>query len=402
MSNYQAIGGVSTTLRTLLKHRMELPAGVNRSSFHVTIGPPKGDEDTKSETRINLYLYRVSECPYLKNQDIFDLGNPGAYGNPPLSLDLHYIVTAFGATSEEPYKNETRAHFLLGSAMRILHDHPVISRDFRTSEDQPILHESLRNSYEQLKVQLDLLNLEDITKIFTALELPYQLSASYKISVIQIESKKQRRFPRPVGEPPLQGPRILVYPLSLPRINEINVRRADDPLNIQRAYPYARKGDTLIVLGYGLDGDGTRIIVDSEEISITSRETGKLEFVVPDEGFFPGIHTVIVKSRLPGSSDDTLIGMASNQGLFMLVPRIREIDLSTSPGSIIVTGSGFSSGKSDSVALLGEHVLPENEWDENSDARIRFTIPAGLHGEIPLRIRVNGFENIEPVGIDFL
>ena len=122
--------------------------------------------------------------------------------------------------------------------------------------------------------------------------------------------------------------------------------------------------------------------------------------MVSDEGIIPGIHTVSVKSLMSGADDGSSSGMTSNQGVFIVVPHIREVDIITIPGSVIVIGTGLSSGKSDSVALLGSHVIAENEWDETADDRIRFTIPADLHGEIPFRIRVNGFENIDHVVTD--
>lgn len=56
--------------------------------------------------------------------------SPGAYGNPPLSLNAHYLsATAYGATQEanSNFVNETQAWQLLGSAMRVLHDFPIIT-----------------------------------------------------------------------------------------------------------------------------------------------------------------------------------------------------------------------------------------------------------------------------------
>src|SRR5215216_3893686 len=120
MSGFQAIGGVSATLRTLLEDQMELPPGAN--DFLVTISTPRLEEQSDQQgerARINLFLYRTTENGYLKNQEIPGQGHPAAYGHPPLSLDLYYLITAYGTTTvRDDFVEETLAHFLLGSAMR--------------------------------------------------------------------------------------------------------------------------------------------------------------------------------------------------------------------------------------------------------------------------------------------
>ena len=98
MSDFRAIGGVSATLQTLLTDRMELPNGVG--GVPVTVGLPpftaKDNEPHREDPRVNLFLYRVSENGYLQNQEIPGRGAGNGYGHPPLSLNLHYLVTAYG------------------------------------------------------------------------------------------------------------------------------------------------------------------------------------------------------------------------------------------------------------------------------------------------------------------
>src|ERR671914_2351999 len=122
MADFRGIGGVSATLRALLDDRMELPDGVNQVA--VTVGPPpfssKDIDPQKEVPRVNLFLYRITENGHVQNQDLPRRGSPGAFGLPPLSLDLHYLVTAYGNDAVPGVAStfdETRAHFLLGSAM---------------------------------------------------------------------------------------------------------------------------------------------------------------------------------------------------------------------------------------------------------------------------------------------
>ena len=101
----------------------------------MSVGPPqfssKDNDPHKEDPRVNVFLYRVTENGYLQNQEIPGRGGSSGYGHPPLSLNLHYLVTAYG--NQEILVNgstlfqDTDAHFLLGSAMRVFHDVPIVT-----------------------------------------------------------------------------------------------------------------------------------------------------------------------------------------------------------------------------------------------------------------------------------
>ncbi len=139
----------------------------------------------KEDPRVNVFLYRVTQNGYLLNQEIPGRGNASGYGHPPLSLDLHYLVTAYGNTAVSgggaAVFDDTPAHFLLGSAMRVLHDVPIVTEGVmtvRAPSGALVLHESLRDGYERVRLGLEPLTLEDVTKVWTALALRYRLSAA--------------------------------------------------------------------------------------------------------------------------------------------------------------------------------------------------------------------------------
>ena len=107
MSDYQAIAGVSRTLRTLLRDRMEAPPS------DVTIAPPDVTIDGASSTRINLYLYHMRQNAALRNQEIPGDGHPSALGFPPLSLELYYLITAVGGAEDSEHA-DLQAQQILG------------------------------------------------------------------------------------------------------------------------------------------------------------------------------------------------------------------------------------------------------------------------------------------------
>ena len=113
MPDTARIMGVSRTLRTLLANRVEPPPNV--ASVAVTISTPRTDPDaapSAEPTRLNLFLYRITENRTFKNQESPGRGHPGTYGHPPLCLNLHYLLTAYGSTASTTRgsSNESRAH----------------------------------------------------------------------------------------------------------------------------------------------------------------------------------------------------------------------------------------------------------------------------------------------------
>src|SRR5436305_2704612 len=139
MAVYQALAAVSRTLRTLLKDRMEDPLA---DPVTVTIMPPDITPSDVLGMRLNLYLFQVTENGSLKNQEVPGHGSPGAYGRPPLSLNLHYLLTAH-AEDEKKADADLKTQQVLGNAMRVLHDFAIITPDLHLGDDplqDPIPH----------------------------------------------------------------------------------------------------------------------------------------------------------------------------------------------------------------------------------------------------------------------
>jgi hypothetical protein len=400
MSNFQGIGGVSATLRSLLFDRMELPSDVPRTAFNVTIGPPRSDAPAAGgveSSRVNLFLYRTTENGSLKNQEIPGEGHPAAYGHPPLSLDLHYLITAYGTTDDgSGVMDETRAHFLLGSAMRVLHDFPIVTDQLRTTRDplpQPILHPSLFGQFERVKLSLEPVSLEDLSKVWTALTLPYRLAAAYQVNVVQIESQRARIFPKPVGEPPprfpvpvppIPGPNIIVVAFRHPWIEEIRVRSGA----IERTTPYARIGDVLILRGHGFGRDGVRVIIGGLEIPVTPLADDRIEVVIPDD-VVPGFAPLPLAEQLqPGvQSVEVIIGIGelpqsgfhSNLAVFMLVPRINPgglvANLGATPRTLQINGTRLFRQTLSGETLVGRASIAKASYIAPTATQITVPLP---------------------------
>src|SRR5258706_3615707 len=121
MSNALAIATVTAALRNLIQKGLDSkPFAV--SGAKVSIQPP--DEVKTSSDLINLFLYQTAINGAWRNMDIPQRVKPGETGQPPLALNLYYLLTAYGKDNDV---TEPRSHNLLGLAMRGLHDHPLLS-----------------------------------------------------------------------------------------------------------------------------------------------------------------------------------------------------------------------------------------------------------------------------------
>src|SRR5262245_20979720 len=99
MSDYRAIQGVTSSIKNVLEQFMFLNRadGPADDRDAVTVGLP---DQEASGRRVNILLYHITECPYLKNQDVLGTAHPGEYGRPPLTLELHYLITAYAESDE--------------------------------------------------------------------------------------------------------------------------------------------------------------------------------------------------------------------------------------------------------------------------------------------------------------
>lgn len=154
------------------------------SGFTVTLDSPadlKSDPGTYS--KLNLYLYQVLENPFTKNLPAYAV-DESTLVPPPLSLRLYYLLT--------PYASDPlSAHKVLGDAMQIFYDNGIITEDRLT--------EPLRLVTDKLSVVLLSTKLEDLTRIWNALQTPYRLSVGYEVRVVPIESARSEHVSRVTG-----------------------------------------------------------------------------------------------------------------------------------------------------------------------------------------------------------
>ena len=192
---YQAIYATSKTLQDYLKQEITADPLLGGSgpgagpfttrSMVVSLQTPKEMEDHAEG--ISLWLYRVVVDDQRLNDPPQRI-NPDRIQAPPLPLRLHYLMTPLTNRANEG--DPDTEQYLLGKVLQLFYSKPVL----RGAD----LREQLAGSQAQLNLRLETMTLDEITRVWDALEGSYQLSVSYEVSVVNIDSATQPMPANPV------------------------------------------------------------------------------------------------------------------------------------------------------------------------------------------------------------
>src|SRR5712691_1422417 len=211
MSNALALAGVTAVIKDLLDsglidHQVHDKMGVGVTVS--ALAPDSIQVANDAPPRLNLFLHQVTPNAAWRNSG-FPTHNAAGQrvSNAPLALDLHYLLTAYGSA-------DLQAEVLLGYAMQLLHETPVLARNAirkalnpatppLTGDLLPTVYQTLRASdladqIEQIKITPAMMNTEELSKLWTALQAHYRPTATYQATVVLIESKAAARSALPV------------------------------------------------------------------------------------------------------------------------------------------------------------------------------------------------------------
>ena len=329
MSNALAIASVTAVLKDLLNngvidHKL---SGVVGEVTVSALPPDRVLVEGQAETsRINLFLYQVTPNQGWRNTSLPSRDSNGdRVANPPLGLDLHYLVTSYGAS-------ELHAEILLGYALQLLHENPVLTREaIKRSLAPPspvngsvlpppfdaLMASELADQVEQVRLTPQTMGVEEISKLWSAIQSHYRPTAAYEASVVLIESRRSARSALPVAND-RRG--VYVIPFQSPTIEVITA--ADGPLS-----PIVT-GTTIEIRGHDLRGDPTIVNLDGHEIEPPpgavrpERITLQLSAPLP-AGLRAGVKGIQVLHRIQmGDPKTEHRGFESNVAAFVLRPTI--------------------------------------------------------------------------------
>jgi Pvc16 N-terminal domain len=200
MSDYLAVGGVTAVLKWLLSDELSAsgPSTLLNSGTSVTaVSPDLITAGATEEPQLNLFLYYVSLNTALRNLDLPSRDTAGnTVSSPPLALNLHYLISAYGSTAS----TQLAAEILLGWAMKVLHDNPVVppasiaaalsalaSAPSPSAEEKLVAASTLAAQIEHLRVTPEALTIEEIYRLWPAFQAPYRPSSAFQVSVVVIQ-----------------------------------------------------------------------------------------------------------------------------------------------------------------------------------------------------------------------
>src|ERR1700693_838983 len=210
MSSALAIAGVSAVLQSFLTNLYTGMSGLFGGTVTVAAKAPDLVQEALSpgspENRVNLFLHQVTHNQGWRNDSLPSVGADGRtrIANPPLALDLHYLLTAY-------VSEDWQAEALLGFSLLMLHENPVLTRnDIRTAVSKlpvndpanplstPLISAGLADQIEMLKITPATLGREEMAWLWTALKADYRPTFPFQVSVVLIESKNAASMPLPV------------------------------------------------------------------------------------------------------------------------------------------------------------------------------------------------------------
>lgn len=350
MSNALAIAGVTAVLRDLLNDGLinHNVSGVLGSTVTVSTVPPDRVvpmNGTGESSQLNLFLHQVTPNTGWRNEGLPSRDTSGRQrlSNPPLALNLHYLLSAYSG-------GDLHAEILIGYAMQLLHETPVLTRAAIQTALNPspavgtalppalraLADSGLEHQIEQIKITPEYLNTEEMSKLWTATQSHFRPTAAYMASVVLIEATEPVRSPLPVlSRGPVIGDRergVVVEPGLVPPLPML------EAVVPSEGQPVARLGKTIDLRGHHLDGTGRTVLLTNDrfeiEETIVALSTGGaalMQFSIPigQVADFPvGVYRVGVRVLRPGEPEPR----ETNRLAMTLAPEITGLPLSVSRG----------------------------------------------------------------------
>jgi hypothetical protein len=411
MSDPLAIAGVSAVLQFYLYNMYTPLSSMFGGQVSVTSQAPDqvqesfGPKDA-AENQVNLFLHQVTYNQAWRNVALPSLDADGKtrLKSPPLALDLHYLLTAYGSA-------DWQAEGLLGYALMMLHENPVIARDdisyaltHLTGSNKLIpglANSTLADQIEMIKITPATLGREEMAWLWTALKADYRPTFPFQVSVVLIQPQRNTSLALPVlrrsiHANPVQPAQIL----------------AVLPPNGQTAAAFT---DTVTVSGEFLNGVSQVSLSNAKlalrfSVPVSNVSNTSLQFVPGSQttypaGVPPGIYSLAAQFTNSAGTEVVQTTNTLPVALAPTLPTQAQTAVTNSDGSLTVTvdftpavweGQDVSLSLSSitppvAPAKLYTMTAPALPFTGNANTSLSFQFPAGLPaGQLLGRLQVDG------------
>lgn len=298
MSDPLAISGVSAVLQYYLYNMYTPLSSMFGGQVAVSCQAPDLVQNSFSgsnsgENQVNLFMHQVTYNPGWRNVALPSLDADGKtrLKSPPLALDLHYLLTAYGSA-------DWQAEGLLGYALMLLHENPVLTREdityalgHLTGSNNMIAAlklSTLADQVEMIKITPATLGREEMAWLWTALKADYRPTFPFLVSVVLIQPQLSTSLALPVLRRAIQANPI--QPAVLLSVQ---------PPNKQVA---AQFSDPVVVTGEFLGGVGRVWLANAKlqlqfPVPISNVTNTSFQFIADNQtqypaGVPPGIYSL--------------------------------------------------------------------------------------------------------------
>jgi Pvc16 N-terminal domain len=404
MSNPLAIAATTATLRSLLDAQVPLAVPAIPSSFGVTTFPPDVAAKEYSDEKIglNLFLYQTVASAAWRNMDTPVSIRPGETGLPALALNLHYLITAYG--KDDPTLGNVSQR-ILGAAMSVLHDHPLLGRE---EIKDALGGNDLGGQFERIRVTPLPVGVDELSKLWMMFQTQYRVSAVYEANVVLIDSRRPVKAALPVlrrGEEDRGAIAVAGGAATLTGVRPPN------------AQPSTRLGEDAVFTAENLSGNDNELRLTHQRTGktisfagIAAASNGEISIHVPSLAqspgamldWTPGFYMADIVQKRPELPDRNI---SSNQIPFALAPRVTVAPPVFNAGSMQITLTCAPRARASQRVLLlfGSSQFapvpplapPAEEHAELAEHVFKFNKPEA--GDYVVRLRVDGVDSIPVV-----
>lgn len=415
MSSPLAVGAVSAVLRNLLDNGM-VDVSTGLGSVRVTaVAPDTIDlDDPNNGPSLNIFMYRVSRNIGWENAAMPSHGSNGSrLSNQPLALNLHYLITAYGTADFE-------AEILLGYAMHLLHEHPVLDRDsIRVALNaapldtsilppafQAVSASDLADQIETVSITQEPIDTEEMSKLWSAIQTHFRPSAAYVASVVLIEARKpvERALPVLSRGPRIPGTERDTGPVVVPGLHPPFPTITD--ISVHAETHAALLGDTIEIAGRHFDGTGGvvsfshRLLPTPHEINVgTITNPDSLSVTIPSgasasQNWPAGLYAVTLRVLGPNDANPR----TSNAGALFLAaePILPPASITRNSDQTVSVELGLRPHlrpDQDAVLALGSHTAGAATHPNPTDS-VSFEFGVIPSGDQWVRLTVDGVESL--------
>jgi len=343
MSNHLAVATVTAALKAQATRAL-VEDGLAATVTHVR---PDALPASGTTAGVNVFLYRVSPNPGLRNIDLPTRDQGGAAVAKPLAaLDMHYLLSFSGDdTTLWPQR-------AMGSVVRLMHAEPMLDRTLirdTIAGTASLAGADLAEAVERVRLTPEALTLEDLSRLWSVFfQTPYRLSVALVASAVLIEARESPR-----GGLPVRTPRLYVPPMPRPRITLV----APDLDQPRRP---AEAGETVVITGADFGGMEAQLRLDGAPVPAgpdptDTRLTLPLA-ALPPALLRPGVRGVQVVRQIAmgaAGAETPRDAFASNVAALALSPGVASVAIAAAPpGTRVTATTALTVGAAQRARLL--------------------------------------------------